>query len=40
MTTTFTEFPARIVAADSVYAPQHDSWLLIYASTKAAISAG
>jgi len=40
MTATFTGFAGRIVAADGVYAPQHDSWLLIDALTKAAVSAG
>lgn len=40
MTTTVTEFTAGIVAADGVYAPQYDSWLLIDALTKAGISGG
>jgi release factor glutamine methyltransferase len=40
MTAAVTEFTATIVAADGVYAPQHDSWLLIDALTNAAVSAG
>jgi hypothetical protein len=40
MTATVTDSSDRIVAADGVCAPQHDSWLLIEAVTKAAVSAG
>jgi hypothetical protein len=40
MTATVTDFSDGIVAADGVYVPQHDSWLLIDAVTKAADSAG
>ena len=40
MTAAVTDSSYRIVAADGVYAPQHDSWVLIDAVTKAAVSAG
>lgn len=40
MTATVTDSSGRIVAADAGCAPQHDSWLLIDAVTKAAVSAG
>jgi hypothetical protein len=40
MTATVTDSSDGIVAADGVYVPQHDSWLLIDAETKAAVSAG
>ncbi len=38
MTATLTDFPHGIVMADGVYAPQHDSWLLIQALIEAAVS--
>jgi release factor glutamine methyltransferase len=40
MTATVTDSSGRIVAADFVCAPQHNSWPLIDTLTKAAISAG
>jgi release factor glutamine methyltransferase len=40
MTAVFTDSCDRIVAADGVYVPQHDSWLLIDALTRASVSAG
>jgi len=40
MTATVTDFPGGIVTADGVYAPQHDSWLLIHALTEAAVCVG
>ncbi len=40
MTAAVTDSSDRIVAADGVYVPQHDSWLLIDAVTKAAVCAG
>jgi release factor glutamine methyltransferase len=40
MTAAVTDSSGRIVAADGVYAPQHDSWLLIDTLTKPAVSAG
>lgn len=40
MTATVTDFPGGIVTADGVYAPQHDSWLLIHALTPPSVSGG
>jgi release factor glutamine methyltransferase len=40
MTATVTDFPGGIVTADGVYAPQHDSWLLIHALTETGVGVG